>query len=177
SLQVHGFLQSRARAHAGLGRCGVGDRLAPACGRDAAALGQGCARRELCRHREVRVRVLVFGGGGQVASAVVKAVPGNHQVVAKTRAELDIGDARAVARALEETGAQWLINAAAYTAVDLAEDQPAQAIAVNDTAVGILAGAAAKADCRLLHLSTDFVFDGASNRAYLPADPTHPLSV
>ena len=61
-----------------------------------------------------------------------------------------------------------MVNAAAYTAVDLAEDQPAQAVAVNDTAVGILAAAASTAGCRLLHLSTDFVFDGKSNRAYLP---------
>jgi dTDP-4-dehydrorhamnose reductase len=61
--------------------------------------------------------------------------------------------------------------------VDLAEDQPAQAMAVNDTAVGVLAAAAGTAGCRLLHLSTDFVFDGKSNRAYLPADQTNPLSV
>jgi dTDP-4-dehydrorhamnose reductase len=123
------------------------------------------------------VRVLVLGGGGQVARAVVAAAPAQHQVVAKTRGELDIGDARAVALALAETRAQWLVNAAAYTAVDLAEDQPAQAVAVNDTAVGILAAAAAKAGCRLLHLSTDFVFDGTSNRAYLPLDQTNPSSV
>jgi len=121
--------------------------------------------------------VLVLGGGGQVARAVVAAAPAQHQVVAKARGELDIGDARAVALALAETRAQWLVNAAAYTAVDLAEDQPAQAVAVNDTAVGVLAAAAAKADCRLLHLSTDFVFDGTSNRAYLPLDQTNPLSV
>jgi dTDP-4-dehydrorhamnose reductase len=70
-----------------------------------------------------------------------------------------------------------VVNAAAYTAVDLAEDQPAQAIAVNDTAVGVLASAASAAGCRLLHLSTDFVFDGKSNRAYLPSDPPNPLSV
>ena len=119
----------------------------------------------------------MLGGGGQVARAVVAAAPAQHQVVAKARGELDIGDARAVALALAETRAQWLVNAAAYTAVDLAEDQPAQAVAVNDTAVGVLAAAAAKADCRLLHLSTDFVFDGASNRAYLPLDQTNPLSV
>jgi dTDP-4-dehydrorhamnose reductase len=123
------------------------------------------------------VRVLVTGGGGQVASAVVAAAPALHQVVAKSRAELDIGDATAVARALADSGADWIINAAAYTAVDLAEDQPAQAIAVNDTAVGVLAAAASAAGCRLLHLSTDFVFDGKSNRAYLPADQTYPLSV
>jgi dTDP-4-dehydrorhamnose reductase len=123
------------------------------------------------------VRVLVLGGGGQVARAVVAAVPAGHQVVARTRAELDIGDEVAVARAFADSRAEWVINAAAYTAVDLAEDQPAQAIAVNDTAVGVLAAAASTTGCRLLHLSTDFVFDGESNRAYLPADQTHPLSV
>ena len=123
------------------------------------------------------MKVLVLGGAGQVASALVAAAPAQHQVVAKTRVELDIGDAAAVARALADCGAEWVINAAAYTAVDLAEDHPAQAIAVNDTAVGVLAAAASRAGCRLLHLSTDFVFDGKSNRAYLPADQTNPLSV
>jgi dTDP-4-dehydrorhamnose reductase len=121
--------------------------------------------------------VLVLGGGGQVAGAVVAAAPAHHHVVIRTRAELDIGDEKAVARAMTETAAEWLINAAAYTAVDLAEDQPSQAIAVNDTAVGVLAAAASAAGCRLLHLSTDFVFDGNSNRAYLPDDQTNPLSV
>jgi dTDP-4-dehydrorhamnose reductase len=119
----------------------------------------------------------VLGGGGQVASAVAAAAPAHIQAAARTRAELDIGDERAVARALAEARPEWIVNAADYTAVDLAEDQPAQAIAVNDTAVGVLAAAAANAGCRLLHLSTDFVFDGRSNRAYLPADPANPLSV
>ncbi|HXA37294.1 MAG TPA: dTDP-4-dehydrorhamnose reductase [Steroidobacteraceae bacterium] len=123
------------------------------------------------------MRALVLGGGGQVARAVVAAAPAQHQVVARTRGELDIADERAVARALGETAAEWVVNAAAYTAVDLAEDQPAQAIAVNDSAVGVLAAAASKAGCRLLHLSTDFVFDGNSNRAYLPGDPPNPLGV
>jgi dTDP-4-dehydrorhamnose reductase len=124
------------------------------------------------------MRVLVLGGGGQVASAVVAAAPAHHQTVAKTRAELDIGgDESAIARAVRDSGAQWIVNAAAYTAVDKAEDEPAQAMAVNDTAVGVLAAAASAAGCRLLHLSTDFVFDGKSNRAYLPGDETHPLSV
>ena len=122
------------------------------------------------------MKVLVLGGGGQVARAVVAAAPAQHQVVAKARGELDIGDARAVALALAETRAQWLVNAAAYTAVDLAEDQPAQAVAVNDTAVGVLAAAAAKADCRLLHLSTDFVFDGLKQTPYTEYDAPNPLS-
>jgi dTDP-4-dehydrorhamnose reductase len=123
------------------------------------------------------VKVLMAGGGGQIATAVVAAAPPAHEVVARSRAQLDIRDGAAVAAALSETGAEWLVNAAAYTAVDLAEDQPEQAIAINDTAVGVLAAAAAAANCRLLHLSTDFVFDGKSSRAYLPSDPTNPLSV
>ena len=123
------------------------------------------------------MRVLVLGGGGQVAGAVVAAAPPQYQVTARTRAELDIGDPRAVAQALVETKAEWLVNAAAYTAVDLAEDQADRAIAVNDTAVGALVAATSKAGCRLMHLSTDFVFDGNSNRAYLPTDQTNPLSV
>jgi dTDP-4-dehydrorhamnose reductase len=120
--------------------------------------------------------VLVLGGG-QIARAVGRGVPAHHQVVTRTHSELDIVDERAVARAMSEVKADWVVNAAAYTAVDLAEDQPAQAYAVNDTAVASLARSAAREGCRLLHLSTDFVFDGNSNRAYLTGDQTNPLSV
>jgi dTDP-4-dehydrorhamnose reductase len=123
------------------------------------------------------VKVLVLGCGGQIAQAVRDAAPVHHSVVTRTRGELDICDAAAVARALKETRPNWVINGAAYTAVDLAEDQPEKAVAANDTAVALLATAAAQAGSRLLHLSTDFVFDGNSNRAYLPTDPTGPLSV
>ncbi len=119
----------------------------------------------------------MVGGGGQVGRAVMATIPAHHEATAKTRVELDIGDEAAVTALLAETGARWLINAAAYTAVDLAEDQPEQATAINDTAVGVLARAASQARCRLIHLSTDFVFDGASNRAYLPTDQPNPLSV
>ena len=122
------------------------------------------------------MRVLVLGGG-QIARAVGAAAPGQHQVVTRTHSELDIVDESAVARTLSEVKADWVVNAAAFTAVDLAEDQPAQALAVNDTAVASLARASAHEACRLLHLSTDFVFDGNSNRAYLPTDKPKPLSV
>ena len=72
------------------------------------------------------MNILVLGGGGQVASAVVACAPPQHLLFARTHAELDIGDETAVARVLAQTGARWLVNAAAYTSVDLAEDQPAQ---------------------------------------------------
>jgi dTDP-4-dehydrorhamnose reductase len=119
----------------------------------------------------------VLGGGGQVAQAVAKAAPAQHQVLIKTRADLDIADAGAVATLLADSEFDWIVNAAAYTAVDQAEGQGDRAFAVNDTAVGLLATAAARADCRLLHISTDFVFDGRTSRAYLPSDPPNPLSI
>jgi dTDP-4-dehydrorhamnose reductase len=122
------------------------------------------------------MKVLVLGGG-QIAKAVASGVPARHEVATRTHAELDIVDETALSRELERFKADWIVNAAAYTAVDLAEDEAAKAIAVNDTAVAALVRTAATARSKLLHLSTDFVFDGGSKRAYLPSDPTSPLSV
>lgn len=123
------------------------------------------------------MKVLLLGGGGQVARAVAAAAPVSTQLIVRTRSELDICDEKALMRTFAETDAQWVVNAAAYTAVDLAEDQPALANAVNDTAVGAMAAAALTTGRRLLHLSTDFVFDGESSRAYRPDDRTNPLNV
>jgi len=123
------------------------------------------------------MRVLVFGAGGQVGKAVAATAPAGAEVIAKARAALDITDASAVARVMTDNKPDWVVNAGAYTAVDLAEDEPAKAAAINDIAVGIVAAAAARAGSRVLHLSTDFVFDGSTSRAYLPGDAPHPLSV
>jgi len=123
------------------------------------------------------MKVLVLGGGGQVARAVTARVPGNHAVVVKTRSDLDITDEAAVAAVFEAERWDWIVNGAAYTAVDLAEKEPAAAHGINAVAVGILARNAARSGARLIHLSTDFVFDGRSNRAYLPTDRTNPVSV
>jgi dTDP-4-dehydrorhamnose reductase len=123
------------------------------------------------------VKVLVLGGGGQVARAVAACAPSDHRVVVRTRQELDVTDEAALTAALTDSGADWVVNGAAYTAVDRAETEAELARSINETAVGTLARAAAQSRCRLLHLSTDFVFDGKSNRAYLPTDPPNPLSV
>jgi dTDP-4-dehydrorhamnose reductase len=123
------------------------------------------------------VKVLILGASGQIGRAAVAAAPRHHDVEARTRAELDIRDRSAVTRVLSQIEADWVVNCAAYTAVDLAEDQRSEAIDVNDTAVGALAAAASARGCRLLHLSTDFVFDGEANRPYLPSAQTHPVSV
>ena len=122
------------------------------------------------------MRVLVLGGG-QIARAVAASAPAWHQVMVQARTDLDITDTAAVARVLASVKADWIVNAAAYTAVDRAEDEPAHARVVNDTAVATLVDGAARGGSRLLHLSTDFVFDGASGRAYLPTDAPNPLSV
>jgi dTDP-4-dehydrorhamnose reductase len=122
------------------------------------------------------VKVLVLGGG-QIATAVTRSAPSQYKVVCLSRAQLDIVDASAVARTLEEVKADWVINGAAFTAVDRAEVEKAEAKAVNDTAVGSLATSVERIDSKLLHLSTDFVFDGQSNKAYLPCDRTNPLNV
>jgi dTDP-4-dehydrorhamnose reductase len=123
------------------------------------------------------VRVLVLGAGGQLGQALARTAPSHHEVITRTRAELDIEDAAAVRRESAALKPDWILNAAAYTQVDQAEDEPARATAINDTAVGALAQGAASVSSRLVHLSTDFVFDGAANRAYRPDDPTRPLSV
>src|ERR1700730_14284960 len=98
------------------------------------AVRKGRQGAEFCRDREVSLKVLVLGGG-QIAKAVGAAAPAQHEVAIRTHAELDIVDESALARTLTELKADWIVNAAAYTAVDLAEDQAAQAMAVNDTAV------------------------------------------
>jgi dTDP-4-dehydrorhamnose reductase len=122
------------------------------------------------------LKVLVLGGG-QIGRAVNSAAPPRYQVVLRTHTELDIVEDCAVARALAELAPDWVINAAAYTAVDLAEDQAGLAYAVNDVAVASIARASSRQGSRLLHLSTDFVFDGKSSRAYPPTADTNPLSV
>ena len=122
------------------------------------------------------MKVLVLGGG-QIAKAVAAGAPARYEIATRTHAELDIVDEAALATSLANFKADWIVNAAAYTAVDLAENEAAKAIAVNDTAVASLVRNAATAGSKLLHLSTDFVFDGGAKRAYLPSDPTNPLSV
>ena len=123
------------------------------------------------------MKVLVTGAGGQVGRELVGTAPADVAVTAVRHADLDIRDPAAVRAALAASGARWIVNAAAYTAVDRAESEAEAAQAINATAVGTLAAAARAAGARLLHLSTDFVFDGRANRAYRPDDAPHPLSV
>lgn len=122
-------------------------------------------------------RVLVTGAGGQLGRALLATVPDGVAVTGLQRSDLDIGDEAAVAACLDANTPQLLINAAAYTAVDRAEEEPEAAQRSNALAPGLLAAACARRGIRLLHVSTDFVFDGRQGTPYAPDAPAHPLGV
>lgn len=124
------------------------------------------------------MRLLVLGAAGIVGRATVaEAGRRGWPVVGLTRAELDLVDADAVRAALLRHRPDLVVNAAAFTKVDLCESEPERAFAVNATAVGDLAGACGRTGARLVHLSTDYVFAGDAARPYREDDPTGPRSV
>jgi dTDP-4-dehydrorhamnose reductase len=124
------------------------------------------------------VNIVVFGAGGQVGDAVRRAAwPASDRVIALDRAALDIEDAAAVGAALVRERAELVINLAAYTAVDRAESEPERAFAINATAPGAIAAACRRQDAALIHLSTDYVFDGSKATPYAEDDPVNPMSV
>jgi dTDP-4-dehydrorhamnose reductase len=121
--------------------------------------------------------IVVFGAGGQVGRALVRArPPPGLEVRGLTRAQVDIVEAQAVRRALADApGIAAVVNAAAYTDVDRAESERAAAFAANATGPAVLAEACAAAGLPLIHLSSDYVFDGTKTRAYAEDDPPAPL--
>lgn len=122
------------------------------------------------------MRLLVTGGRGQLGTDVaLRARAAGWEVSAPGSSELDVTDASALDGAL--AGIDVAINCAAYTAVDAAESAPDAAAAINDLGAGLVAAACAAHDARLIHVSTDYVFDGAAAAPYEPDDPTGPRSV
>lgn len=122
-------------------------------------------------------RLLVAGAGGMTGSAVTRqARDSGWNVIALTRDDLDITDATAVDAAIREATPNVVINAAAYTSVDDAEMEKDAAMRVNRDGAANLAKAASNAGAAIVHISTDYVFDGNSTRPYAPGDAVHPLS-
>jgi len=127
------------------------------------------------------MRIVVLGAGGQVGFELVRAWAPLADVVAATRdgaadtLRADLANTGSLAAALDEARADVLVNAAAYTAVDRAEDEPDLADRINHLAVGEMAAWAKRNGKRVVHYSTDYVFDGASARPYREDDATAPL--
>ncbi len=120
------------------------------------------------------ISVLLTGANGQLGWELQRTCPADIELHAFTRAELDITDAQAVMQTMQAIRPEWLINAAAYTAVDQAESEPERAFAINAQGARHLAEAARAIDARMVQLSTDFIFDGKQGHPYLPMSPSHP---
>jgi len=122
------------------------------------------------------MRVLLFGSQGMLGHDLVAEAPAEVQLVTPKMEEVDITDAAALGRAVDAAAPDWILNAAAYTLVDEAETARPEALAVNATAVGLMAEAALRRGCRLAHFSTDYVFSGAARRPYREDDATDPVN-
>jgi dTDP-4-dehydrorhamnose reductase len=120
------------------------------------------------------IRIAVTGSKGQVATSLLERAGPKAEVVALGRPVFDLTDRAAVLAGLEAARPDIVVNAAAYTAVDKAEVEEAVATRVNGDGAGHVAEAAARLGVPLMHLSTDYVFDGALDRPYREDDPTAP---
>src|SRR5918911_3648542 len=121
------------------------------------------------------MRLLVTGAAVMLGTDLVAAAAG-HDVIALARADLDVTDPAAVAAAIDGARPDVVINCAAWTDVDGAEADEAAATAVNGAGAGHVAGAAARAGAHVVHVSTDYVFDGTANEPYTEASVANPLS-
>ena len=116
--------------------------------------------------------LLVFGATGQLAVALRASAP---DALFLNRDAADLTDPDTCAAAIHAAKPSAVINAAAYTAVDRAEEEEALATVINAAAPGAMARACAEASIPFLHVSTDYVFDGRGQRPWRPEDPTSPL--
>jgi dTDP-4-dehydrorhamnose reductase len=123
-----------------------------------------------------RPRILVTGANGQLGFELARLLRSAGEVIAADRDRLDLGEPDAIVAAVRGARPQLIVNAAAYTAVDLAEQESALAFAVNGRAPGILAEEAKRQGAVLIHYSTDYVFDGAGKVPYAEEAPTAPLN-
>lgn len=121
------------------------------------------------------MRILLTGATGQLGRELKRSLSPLGELRACDRGTLDLADADAVRAALREFRPSLIVNAAAYTAVDKAETDTATATAINATAPGLLAELARELDARLIHFSTDYVFDGSGERPWREDDATGPL--
>jgi dTDP-4-dehydrorhamnose reductase len=122
------------------------------------------------------VRLLLTGSSGQVGCALLETLPRLGEVIAPGRRELDLSKSDSIVKAVARVGANVIVNAGAYTAVDQAEKEEPLAMAVNRDGPAVLAQEAARCGALLVHFSTDYVFDGEKAAPYVEADATNPLN-
>jgi dTDP-4-dehydrorhamnose reductase len=123
------------------------------------------------------LKVMLTGKDGQLGKALVDKIPAGIKVVALDRQDLDLSNKEACRNAVLEHRPDWVLNAAAYTAVDRAESEPELAMAVNAVAPEAFAQALGEVGGRLLQVSTDFVFNGTQAHPYQPDQPVDPINV
>jgi dTDP-4-dehydrorhamnose reductase len=121
--------------------------------------------------------IVVLGAEGQVGRETLPLLREHGMVVGLTRADLDLANPDSIRTTVRRLNPRWIVNAAAYTAVDKAESDPRTAFAVNAEALGVLGEEAFRLGVPMVHFSTDYVFDGSGSDPWVEADPMNPLSV
>jgi dTDP-4-dehydrorhamnose reductase len=120
--------------------------------------------------------IIIFGSEGQLGQDLVETLS-SFRLVCPGEGEVDVGDRSLVLKIFESSGVDWAINAAAMTHVDNCESQDLDAYRVNALGARYIAQACESIGARLIHISTDYVFDGKKGSPYVEEDPTHPLNV
>jgi dTDP-4-dehydrorhamnose reductase len=123
------------------------------------------------------MKIVILGAGGRLGTALLRKYRDKFEVTGFDRTQLDLSDLNGVRKKLQETAFDVLINAAGFTKVDLCETQPDQAFLINSEAPRVLAEICDKKSSRLIHFSTDYVFDGEKRQPYTEEDEAAPISV
>jgi dTDP-4-dehydrorhamnose reductase len=122
------------------------------------------------------MKILITGVNGQVGQALMRELT-EHELIGLTRQDCDLTNLDQIRQVIDNHQPELIINTAAYTKVDQAEDEPELAFQINRDAPKVMAEKAREYHIPLIHFSTDYVFDGEKKEAYVEDDPTHPLGV
>lgn len=125
----------------------------------------------------VRGPILVTGRNGQVGSELVNSLAPLGRVIAPSRDEMNLINPESIRSTIRSVRPQWIVNPAAYTAVDKAESEPELAYAINAEALKVIGDEARRIGARVIHFSTDYVFDGRGSIPYIETDVPRPLGI
>jgi len=123
------------------------------------------------------MKILLTGGTGQLGKSLISCKPKNIKLLTPNSAELDLNNAEEIRKIIKIENPDWIINSGAYTNVDKAEMEKDSAININAIAPKIFSETLKKTEGKLLHISTDYVFDGNKKTPYLPSDFKNPINI